>query len=149
MDGWIIRHISGATQYMRTVCHHDLVLLCSYSQISQFILDEPKKLNLHRVASCMLYSMLPTFGSRSRMTPLACEVRLIMECAYFSASSSDIEGNLRSTWPCLLQITYPSTPPCTLIRSIVSSTSLCGYIDRHQSAVQRPFLLLFIMPYLP
>ena len=75
---------------------------------------------------------LPTFGSRSRMTPLACEVRLIMECAYFSASSSDIEGNLRSTWPCLLQITYPSTPPCTLIRSIVSSTSLCGYRFIHR-----------------
>ena len=43
-DGWMDRLFdikeSGATQYMPTVCHHDLVLLCSYSQISQFILDK-------------------------------------------------------------------------------------------------------------
>jgi hypothetical protein len=65
-----------------------------------------------------------TLGLRSLTTLLAWPARLIIASEYCSATSCVIVGNLLNTWPCLLHITYPSTPCWTLILSIVSSTSL-------------------------
>lgn len=65
-----------------------------------------------------------TLGSKSRTTPLPWLVRDNKQREYFSACSKVMLGYLRKTCPCLLQMTYPSTPDWTLMRSIVSSTSL-------------------------
>ena len=92
--------------------------------LSHAFLLEHEDTSTHSVVIFIVIIKFYTFGFKSLTTPLAWLVNEIIYVAYFSASSNDIDGNRLNTCPCLLQMTYPSTPFCTLILSMVSSTSL-------------------------